>query len=240
MLRRLHALRAPALVLAGNVILVALFFAPLLAQLDTAILADDIFIRPGHSDPSSSSGATGGYRRRSRSASPRSIAPGSCPLTAPICACTRTTARSSSSCRATSCETDSRSSGESEHGAILTNRAPLSEAADRALIDGLLRHYPRELLRQMLAAAEEAARSADSDHAPHEIQVRARVSRGRVASWSVPRWRGGNGSRENNRAWSARTRLAASLVARACHKGGASAAPRRRPSPFPCVIQSKE
>lgn len=51
MLRRsLRALRAPALVVAADLLIAAVFFAPLLAQLDTAILADDIFTRPGHSD----------------------------------------------------------------------------------------------------------------------------------------------------------------------------------------------
>jgi hypothetical protein len=50
MLRRLRTLRAPAWVLAADLLIAAVFFAPLLGQLDTAILADDIFIRPGHSD----------------------------------------------------------------------------------------------------------------------------------------------------------------------------------------------
>jgi len=51
MLRRLpHGPRVAALVLAANLLIAAIFFAPLLAQLDSAILADDIFVRPGLSD----------------------------------------------------------------------------------------------------------------------------------------------------------------------------------------------
>lgn len=74
----------------------------------------------------------------------------------------------------------------------------MSAAADRDLLDRLLRLYPRTMLRQLVALAEDAARegkqaSQAGRSLPFEREVSVRIALDRAGlvegAW-VPRWTG--------------------------------------------------